>query len=211
MPKLSGDGSSVHIPKAKSWERQDDEPDGAWAAFKVFRDMDPEKRSVRAAYEVYSGRTLETEQQCPGSHYELSAKWKWKERVIAYEREYERRVMQRIARKRLKAMEEIADLGETLRKKAATAARMITAVAQSVGMHDGKEVLIMAVNLTPDQIVKFADAGTRIEQLALGMPTERIEGSEKPSDVTLDNARMQLKKRILEIRARREEAADDDE
>jgi hypothetical protein len=117
--------------------------------------------------------------------------------------------MAALQRRRIKSLTEVADLGETLRRKAATAARMMSAVTQSVGTHEGHEVIVMASNLTPDQIARLAEVGVKIEQLALGNPTDRPElvGDADRPLVNVENAKDVLKRKLAEIRARRQEAS----
>lgn len=194
----------------KPWEQQEDEPNWSFTAFMEFLKIARDERSISASYFKYHERERTTpEERPPGSYYEYARKWRWEARALAYDREQDRKILAKLESKRLKSLLATAELGETLRNKAATAARMITPVTQSIGQHEGREAIIMATNLTPDQIVRMAEVGAKIEQLALGNPTERLQhGSdpENPMGVTVENAREVLKKRLEDVRKRRLEA-----
>lgn len=137
--------------------------------------------------------------------YEQSTKWHWTERAHAYDRHQYTQALETLSARRLQAAIEAADLGETLRKKAASAARLLSAVTQNVGTHEGKDVIIMAANLTPEQIIRMAEVGVRIEQLALGSPTENIaiatSGAQDAAAAT--SIKDQLRQRLMAIKARR--------
>jgi hypothetical protein len=197
----------------KSWEQQREESGGAYERFLVYLKMDRAERSVRGAYSVYRAANgdppLEQHGNAPANWYEDSRKWRWEERALVYDRDEDRKIMAALQRRRIKSLTEVADLGETLRRKAATAARMMSAVTQSVGTHEGHEVIVMASNLTPDQIARLAEVGVKIEQLALGNPTDRPElvGDADRPLVNVENAKDVLKRKLAEIRARRQEAS----
>lgn len=139
--------------------------------------------------------------------YDNSVKWHWIERAHAYDRHQYTQALEQIAQRRLQAMLDAADLGELLRKKATTAARLLSAVTQHVGTHEGKEVVIMAANLTPEQIIRMAEVGVKIEQLALGAPTENIQiASANPADATTSSSvKDQLRARLIAIKERRQQ------
>jgi hypothetical protein len=192
----------------KAWEQQEREDGHQYEQFQTFLLMPRAERSIKGAWLKYNAtHGVESAREGPNStFYFRTREWRWEERALAYDRHEDQVLLRRLQERKLKSLVETADLGEMLRKKAMTAARMLSAVTQSVGTHDGREVMIMAVNLTPDQIVRMSDIGTKIEQLALGNPTESLAITDAPSAATTENARDLLGKKLAEIRKRREEA-----
>lgn len=141
--------------------------------------------------------------------YEQSEKWHWTERAHAYDRHLYQTTLEAIAQRRLKAAVEAADLGEELRTKAAQAAKLLVATTQAAGVHpdDGRAIYILAANLTPEQIVRMAEVGVKIEQLALGSPTENIAQVEHPVEQAVESARERLKQKLFAIKERRAQAS----
>jgi hypothetical protein len=193
----------------KLWEQQPEESSLRFDQFRTYLLMARHERTIRASWFKWMetiGRPVPASGEPGGEFFNHANAWRWEERAAAYDRAEDRKMLERLQNRRIASLLEIADLGETLRKKAANAARMLTPVTQSIGQHDGREVMIMAVNLTPDQIVRMADIGTKIEQLALGNPTELTGFVEAPTQATQENARALLDKRLAEIKKRRDEA-----
>jgi hypothetical protein len=200
----------------KPWEKLDESRETGLRheQFKVYLMMPRHERSVVGAWKKWHEMTnepLPPSGEPGGQFYTITQQLRWEERALAYDRAEDKKLFDQLQARKLKSLLEVADLGETLRKKAATAARMLTAVTQSVGMHEGREVMIMAVTLTPDQIVRMADVGTKIEQLALGNPTELTGFVEAPTAASTENARALLEKKIEDIRARQAEAKRDED
>jgi hypothetical protein len=192
----------------RQWEQQDDEPAWGFTAFMEFLKIPRDERTIAASYFKYHERERITpEERPPGSYYENARKWRWEARALAWDREQDRKILAKLGEKRLKSLLETAELGETLRKKAASAARMITSVTQSVGTHDGREAVILATNLTPMDIVRMAEVGVKIEQLAVGNPTDRLQHGNDPENpmgtVTLETAKEVLRQRLDEVKKRR--------
>jgi translation initiation factor 2B subunit (eIF-2B alpha/beta/delta family) len=194
---------------AKIWEQQRDETGLRYEQFKVYLLMPRQDRSYLGAWRKWNelnNTPLPPSGEPGGTFFAMVNENRWEERALAYDRHEDKKLMDQLQQRRLKSLLEVADLGETLRKKAATAARMLSPISQTIGTQDGRDVLIMAVTLTPDQIVRMADIGTKIEQLALGNPTENMAVVEAPSTATTENARTMLDKKLEEIRQRQKEA-----
>lgn len=64
------------------WERLDREPPVAWAAFTTYRDLGT-RRTLLAAYRQETG--IKEAKQASGSWNQWAAKWRWSERVKAYD------------------------------------------------------------------------------------------------------------------------------
>lgn len=178
-------GSLMPVPEAPArdvtgrrrvepWEQQPRETAQYFRYFMMYLTMDRLDRSLVDAYRIGHGHQItDTHIIPPPSWYPVARRWKWEDRALAYDREQDRVFLKRFEKRRQTSLLEIADLGEMFRKKAALAAKLITTVTQSLGVHDGREVMVMKADLTPDQIVRLAECGVKLEQLALGNPTER--------------------------------------
>jgi hypothetical protein len=67
---------STPQPEVRAWERQDGEPEDAWAAFEKYRDMASPRRIEYAAIGVIRRVTL----------FDWASTWRWQERATAYDR-----------------------------------------------------------------------------------------------------------------------------
>lgn len=191
------------------WDRLDTESPKAFAAFVVYRDMTREDRSVLAAYRVRSGRAQAENLKPPGTWYRWNERHQWEDRSRAWDSAQDRRVEAGLANRRLKSLQEIADLGEQLRRKASAAARMLVGVTQKVGQIDGREAVILEVKMTPGDICAMAKTGAALESLALGLPTDRTSQQDGGSDqvaISVNEAKAEMARRLSEIRARHEQA-----
>lgn len=187
-----------------AWEQQDGEPDNQFLWFLAYLRMERGERSVTDAfYKFHNIEDRESSDEKPNSYwFEVSRTWKWKQRALEYDRRQDRIALRKLEARRFASLVEVAELGETLRKRATAAAKLLSPVTRSLGMHDGREVVVMEVALSPDQIVKLADVGVKLEQLALGNPTAREVVEEQPSS-DLSNAKDKLRQKLDEIRSRR--------
>jgi hypothetical protein len=141
--------------------------------------------------------------------YNAASRWQWEERAAAYDRWQQQAAEKRLLSKRMKALEETQELGELLRRKAAAVARMFTNVTQRVGEHEGREMVLLSTTMTPRDVALLADVGVKLEQLALGMPTERTSLQNGGMDELakgLEDAKAELRNRLKEIAKRRDEA-----
>jgi hypothetical protein len=197
----------------KLWEQIEGEDGEKFEQFMMYLLTPRSERSIKGTWLRWNREHgIVAESDGPNStFYRTTKERRWEERALAYDRHEDQVLLRRLQERKLKSLVETADLGELLRKKALTAARMLSAVTQSIGQIEGREAVIMAVNLTPDQIVRMADIGTKIEQLALGNPTESMSITESPSAATTENARSLLDKKLAEIKKRRMEADGDAE
>lgn len=72
---------------AQPWEQQHGEPDAAYAAFQVYRDLSPDQRSQAAAISEAASRGLRLKPQVVRN---WSARWRWAERMRAWNVELDR-------------------------------------------------------------------------------------------------------------------------
>jgi hypothetical protein len=69
----------------EQWERQVREPDKAWEAFQIYRDMGLGNRSQRKVHDqIYPERTHNVRQASEIANW--SVRWRWMERIEAWER-----------------------------------------------------------------------------------------------------------------------------
>ena len=156
----------------QSWERLETETGPQWAAFQVYRDLEPAERSLIAAYRKEKG---ESKIRVDGYWQRWYAKNRWKVRAAAYDRYVDEKVRAELEARRLQSRIDTADLGRMMRQKAHNALRMLVGVEQTVVDEDGQRVRIIAVNLKPFEIERLAKTGTELERLALGESTENID------------------------------------
>lgn len=184
----AGDNSST-LPRALStdvdpWERQPDESEPAWEAFKAYREMGRERSQVRVAAQVGKNVNLISR---------WSKRWSWIRRAYEYELLLDRRARE----------ETMREIGAMARRHAqqsqlfqATLTLPATALMQRVqrdpgfverlldGCEDvdasGRRVLNTSRTLdVMETIRKFAEAFPKvaqIERLARGEPTDISEG-----------------------------------
>ena len=139
--------------KVDSWLQQPDEPDGAYRAFKAYRNLPSRERSVLAAFRQETGRPDAAEP--PGQWTGWAAQHGWVRRARSWDAEMER--VQREAH-----LAEVAELG---RRHARIARGMLDKAVQRLNAIDPAE-------LSPSELVRFIDYGVKIEQLALSKPTQ---------------------------------------
>jgi hypothetical protein len=197
-------------PKPKPWEQQEGETATEYAKFVAYRDMDRLERNLTASWRVYFGRAEGERVGIPGSWWELAQQNKWEDRVLAFDREQDRRALAALQSRRLRRRAEIADLGETMQKKAAAAIRLMTAVEQRVGTDaQGREIVVLETKLSPADAARLAEVGVKLEALAMGDPTERVQHGEDPGApfgiATEDTAKEVMRKKLEVIRLRRAE------
>lgn len=143
------DGPSI----VEMWEKQDDEVDEAFAAFKVHLDSGPERSSSRTAAIVKQKYSLVTK---------WAWQWSWKKRVTAWER-HEWQQLRKIRIVEVLAMRKRhADIAQSMLDK--VAARLATKI-QDVSDND-------FAKLTAPQLAQWVDVAAKLERLSLGEPTE---------------------------------------
>jgi hypothetical protein len=170
------------------WERQPWETPAAFRAFHDFYLAQERPRSVNEAYRRHlahqkkkpspSKRAPGTWQHwsrgCKANGEEIAGALTWQDRAAAYDEREDARIRAELEARRLRARLETADLGQTLRQKAANAARIIVAVTQEFVDENGQRVRVMKTDLKPHEIARLAEVGVDLERLALGEPTENV-------------------------------------
>jgi hypothetical protein len=97
------------------WERVQGETDKQWQAFKAFRDLNPVDRTVKEAYRRHANRP--EADAAPSWWYEVSHRFRWRERAHAFDQYLDRKVVETELDERVKSRRmRRAVLGSALRK-----------------------------------------------------------------------------------------------
>lgn len=150
----------VAVEAIEPWERQHRETAKAFAAFRVFRELPPEERSLGRVAVVF-GQSINNMER-------WAQMWGWHGRAAAFDRENDR--IRRAAQ--VKAIEEMA------RRQAMTGVLM-----QSKGTKRIEKVTDDDIEeLSVWEAVRLIEAGSRLERIARGEPPD---GSSAPMQVML--------------------------
>ena len=143
------DGPSI----VEMWEKQDDEVDEAFAAFKIHLDQGSDRTTPKTA--KLAGQKISLIQK-------WAWQWSWKKRITAWER-YEWQQLRKIRLEEVLAMRKRhADIAKSMLDK--VAARLATKI-QDVSEND-------FAKLTAPQLAQWVDVAAKLERLSLGEPTE---------------------------------------
>lgn len=151
------------------WERQPEESEPCWRAFVLYRDLEPQDRSLTEAYRRADG---DPTWGTPTHYQRWSKEWLWRERVIAYDNYVDTKMRAALEAQRIRARVETAQLGRAMRRKAAAALQELQAIIFETVVVDGVSTKVARSALTPAQIAQLADVGVKLERLAVGDPTE---------------------------------------
>ncbi len=147
---------------AEIWERQKNESSKAYAAFCVYRDLGPERSLDKALSEVNKKPTNRR-------HWSRwMEKYRWYERVQAYDDYIERK-------KRKEKEKAILEMAE---RHARLAMAFQQRIAQRLQEIDPAE-------LSPADMARWLDIATKLERLSRGEPTE-IEKQEHSGDIEVE-------------------------
>jgi hypothetical protein len=143
-------------PSDEPWERQPSETAAAFAAFRRYRDMDAEYRSVRKLVQTYpvkdrTAAKLRHLQTWSAAHH-------WVARALAWD-EYRDRDARRT---------QIEEIRTMAREHADAASRLV---------RKGLEALekLKIEDMTPGEVVKFVVDGAKLERLARGEPESIVD------------------------------------
>ncbi len=172
---LPSDGTPV-------WSRLPQEGPAAWRYFQAYRDMDPEGRSqqkVSKACDV----ALRTIEYC-------SRKYRWVERVRAFERDRDLRTLEAVASRTIRITDE-----------------QLSILEERIAATDPME-------LDPQDVARWLDVAVRIGNASRGLPNDRpattLNGNVTTQHTGTDAARERLMRRVAEIADREEMATAED-
>lgn len=148
------------------WDQQPDEDGNQWRMFQMYRDMEPWKRSkqqvqrqIGVAYSNGTGQAI--------GH--ASTHFRWEERIQAFDAAEDRRMTEELYQRKLRARIATADVGQDMRLKAADALSvMATIIYRWVENEHGKKVRVKRSALKPNEVVRLAEIGVKLERLGLG-------------------------------------------
>lgn len=150
------------------WGRQPGESPQAYQAFERYREQDPTARSIQRAIGTYpSGTTKRSD---------WTKRWRWRERIEAYDRH-----MEDLA---IRAQEKaIIDMRQ---RHAALAFAGLEKVMQRLnGDDDAGVTAINASLLSPQDLARLTEVMSKLEILARGAETERIDNTNQPVEIRL--------------------------
>lgn len=152
-------------PDRRIWERQPQETDTDWAMFTAWRDLDPHERTYANAYRVLHelSRDAETIREVSRKFSPLAKKYRWRERVNAYDNYVDGKIREQLEARRVRARLETANLGRSMREKAYEAVKALKSIVMVE--EDGK--LVPRSSLSPSDITKLAKVGRELESYAL--------------------------------------------
>jgi hypothetical protein len=168
-------GPPEMAPDRNPWERQPDESGLEWKAFCLYRDLSPEKRTIRAAYREMNGMDPDEpiKRGYEQNWYEWAKWWNWRERVNAYDRWVNKRIEEGLIQRQIQARAETAELGRVMKLKAYEAAQALNSVIYTTDEEGNK---IPKSTLSPNEIARLAQIGSDLESTALGSKKDRGPG-----------------------------------
>lgn len=131
------------------WDKAPGEPDKAFAAFKLYRDMGLERSHVKVAAHLKRHVRLV---------HRWSADWRWRERVEAFDVEMDRLEVQRNLIEVRKMRKRHADIALTVMGKALTQLQELK-----------------PKDLYPGTILKYIELASKLEARARGEPEEHTQ------------------------------------
>lgn len=177
----------AHWPGDAPWRRRRGEDDAAWTSFMIYLSLPPDQRSILQAYRVHSGDGRSG--QSPITWRRWSAKYRWDERAVAYERWLrERKVIDQEAKAEA-AQAEWATVRDTERKRGLDVGRALIEKAEAMlrfplatiervteVYEDGRTREVQVVHpgkWTFADVARLVDVGGKLVRLAAEMDTER--------------------------------------
>lgn len=133
----------------KAWERQDDEHDKAWLAFRTFREnRDKFKTAEQTGIPIHTVRNYAT-------------LYRWSDRVKAWDRYVDKETQQAEIRAVAEMRVRHVQVSQTIQDTA------LTLLARLAESEDAK--------ITPKQAAEMLDLGVKMERIARGEPDSKSE------------------------------------
>ena len=153
------------------WERTDEETDSAWAAFRIYRDLPPQDRSLVEAYVEYSaaktGSRPKRPKAPPGYISVWSSAHNWVERVLAYDRYIDAQAVKAVEQDHVAKLNEFrARLLGYARMSTDNAIRAMGVIERSIQALDRSEDNPDGVIIEPRELSKFIMATTKLFEAA---------------------------------------------
>lgn len=148
------------------WERQPDESSKAFAAFVVYRDLGPSKRSLDAVGRRLADAPVKRKRGAHGTILDWSARYLWVNRASAWDAEQDR----------IGRQAQLDAIREMHRRHAEAAVSLLTKALDRLKAMKPEE-------LSPAHLLNFVVESAKLERLARGEP-ESIQ--EQRSEVTVN-------------------------
>lgn len=154
------------------WERCVDEDESSWERFKAFRDSPRPRKVVRPG----AGRTQDL--------YDLAGRWRWFERVAAYDRHMDR-VHQAVVEGYIKqdakevAMEHMAILRD---------ARELVSIEYDRLLRRAKDCAIDGV-IRPTDLIRLTEVMIKYDRLVRGEATQNVQTVGDLSEMSIEELR----------------------
>ena len=135
------------------WERQPGEPDKAFRAFTIFRDLPPEDRSLRRVAERLGQKSISSS---------LAQRWYWRERVALWDEEQDKRRREALLR-------ESEDAAVYHAKIARRAAQL---VEKKIGYLEEDDGAVKGMSVR--DMVSLMESAVKLERLSRSMSTDNV-------------------------------------
>jgi hypothetical protein len=193
--------------------------------------MHPSVRSAARAHALFQQQRIETDPalnqdadqvqahlvlqyKAPVWFERICAKNQWVERSRAYDEWRDRDQLERLQSTRVRSLAETAEIGRTLREKAAEALAHLRIIAyENVLGPDGEPTTVTVSTLSPAAIVALAKAGTELERIAIGLQQAggsgvnvqiaNIVGGGPNAHIPIPGSDTELMQKVLEVAAAR--------
>ena len=133
------------------WERQQDEPEKAFAAFKFYRDTPAATRSLAKCSEAYAGSAHSAATERTWTRW--SSRWEWQSRIRAWSDELDR----------VSRLEQFAAIRDMNKRHVGIANLMLSKAAERI-----QKMAVM--DLTPSEARMFFADAAKLERMARGEP-----------------------------------------
>ena len=142
------------------WERQKGETQKSFAAFTVYRDMGSERSLSKLSQKLVKNKVTLAK---------WSVQWEWQERVGAWDVELDRQG-------RLAQIAAVQDMNE----------RHVILARAMLGIVARRLQSVEPGTLSPSDVVKWADVSAKLERLARGEATDRVDIMERVRQMARD-------------------------
>ena len=142
----------VRLPRSTPWERLENEPVRAYAAFTVYRDLGPTRSYDEATRRIYPNRE-NADHAVVGRIIEWSQKWRWAERARLWDDELDKF-------NRENQMDMIRDMN---RRHIGEAKALQIKAMQALNQ-------LRVEDMKPGDVLKFLTEAAKLERTAAGVP-----------------------------------------
>lgn len=165
-----------------AWERAPDESNSDFGQFQTYLDLPRHERTVAGAWRQWTGRLTDTP---PGSICETAVRRHWKARAIARDNHIDRRAHAALQAERTTTLRRVFDVGDAMLRRAIEGLERLRVTEGMV--------------LSADEIARFANVGSELAAMALGMPTARtalVGAEDDAATEALTGAKQELQRRL---------------